>query len=417
MEDNQSDPNIVPQKVLDRYEVIETIGTGGTGTVFKAKDTHLHRIIAIKALNPNKESAKNIVRLHKEARTICQLRHPNIVEIYDFIIANRKEPMMVMEFVEGKSLECIIAEQGAMSLRESLDIFLQICDAMDYAHSRGVLHRDLAPSNILVSPGPKGRASIKVVDFGVAKVEDLQDNTFSKTGCLVGTVTVISPEQATGRAVDARSDVYSMGCLMYRVLTGQYPLVGESLLETVNKQIHEKAPPLSAGNANLDYPKDLEDIVARALNKAPEERFQSMNELRLALEELFLHPSEHPTVEMEALEINLSRTLNLPKRTRQKRKTKLVYVIPLAVASCLALVGIALMHFDSDSTWVKTRKAALPDECRISNKNDQTWFNVEGRISDSTLRAIGENDEPIRIKIWNASVSNEELAKLLKLQL
>ncbi|HZT35015.1 MAG TPA: serine/threonine-protein kinase, partial [Nitrososphaera sp.] len=214
MEDNQSDPNIVPQKVLDRYEVIETIGTGGTGTVFKAKDTHLPRIIAIKALNPNKESAKNIVRLHKEARTICQLRHPNIVEIYDFIIANRKEPMMVMEFVEGKSLECIIAEQGAMSLRESLDIFLQICDAMDYAHSRGVLHRDLAPSNILVSPGPKGRASIKVVDFGVAKVEDLQDNTFSKTGCLVGTVTVISPEQATGRAVDARSDVYSMGCLM-----------------------------------------------------------------------------------------------------------------------------------------------------------------------------------------------------------
>ncbi|MBZ0186297.1 MAG: serine/threonine protein kinase, partial [Candidatus Obscuribacterales bacterium] len=245
------------QTLANRYEIKCEIGTGGMGTVYKAFDIKLKRDLAVKVLNPDRVSDQHLVRLHNEARTICQLLHPNIVNIYDFIL-HENEPIMVMEFIDSRSLMSIVKEDGPLLLAKSVQIFQQICDAMEYAHQHGILHRDLTANNILVSD-PRGRQpTVKVVDFGVAKISSLKKKTITKSGFIVGTAYVISPEQARGEETDPRSDVYSLGCLMYYCLTGRYPFDGGSFMDIATKQVKETAPSLQAGNDTIEYPQELE---------------------------------------------------------------------------------------------------------------------------------------------------------------
>ncbi len=418
----------LPQVFLDRYQILEKIGKGGTGTVFRAQDLRLPRVIALKLLNSDKLSERNITRLHKEARTICQLQHANIVDIYDFVVTAKGEPVLAMEYVEGKPLDAIIEEDGAMNLRDSIDVFLQICDAMDYAHSRGVLHRDLAPTNILVWRNIRGRVECKVVDFGIARVEDLQNNTISKTGVMVGTVTVISPEQARGHDVDQRSDVYSLGCLMYRVLTGKFPFLGASSIETVQKQLNEPAPSLAAGNPESMYPSDLEEIIAKTLRKDPAERFQSMKDLRATLEEIF---TALDTKVIRVGGLSGTTTAILPVRAPSSRSTtpasnalpKWIWLAPLAVAPFVFLIAAFLNWQKIDETFnatpVKpdatlTTGGKATDDYRIFSKNGKPWMKVYANLS-SCLLALKERPDVQRLDISGIPLTTRELEQIAEL--
>jgi eukaryotic-like serine/threonine-protein kinase len=206
----------LPAAFRERFEIVERIGSGGTGIVYKGLDKTLQRHFALKVLNPDQVTDERILRLHREAKTLCQLKHPNIVSILDFIITESGKPALLMELVEGRSLQEIIDENGPLPIEETVQILLQICQAMNYAHAHSVLHRDLSPNNILVKTNKDGSHEVKVVDFGISKVETIQDRTIVKSGSLVGSVTIISPEQARGQRTDQRSDIYSLGCLAFR---------------------------------------------------------------------------------------------------------------------------------------------------------------------------------------------------------
>jgi len=247
--------NLARGSQLGPYEILAPIGAGGMGEVWKARDTRLNRIVAIKYLKP--ESA---ARFQHEARAIAALGHPNICQIFDV-----GADFLVLEFVEGSPF------QGPLSAAEALPLAVEIASALEAAHKRGILHRDLKPANVLVTHG-----GAKLLDFGLAKMmaESDTDSTRTTEGTVVGTAAYMSPEQARGKPLDARSDIFSFGALLYEVLSGRRAFIGGSILETLNAVVNSEPPP-------LDSP--LYSVVRKCLAKDASRRFQSAAELKAAL--------------------------------------------------------------------------------------------------------------------------------------
>jgi serine/threonine protein kinase len=244
-----------PGTCLGPYEILAPIGAGGMGEVWKARDTRLNRIVAIKRLKPD-----SAARFQQEARAIAALCHPNICQIFDV-----GADFLVLEFVEGSPL------QGPLSAAEALPLALEIASALEAAHKRGILHRDLKPANVLVTDG-----GTKLLDFGLAKMtgESDIDSTRTTEGTLLGTPAYMSPEQARGRELDARSDIFSFGALLYEVLSGRRAFTGDSILETLNAVVSSEPPPLES---------PLSSLVKKCLAKDASKRFQSAAELKAAL--------------------------------------------------------------------------------------------------------------------------------------
>jgi tRNA A-37 threonylcarbamoyl transferase component Bud32 len=261
----------VSEVLGDRYEILGKLGAGAFGEVYEAKDTTLGRKVAIKRIRldafaegPELEEVKQ--RFVREAQTAAKLRHPNVVTIHD-IAARGSSSFMVMELVEGRTLQAILREKGRLSLPETLRILDQAADALDFAHAQGVVHRDVKPANLMVEPS--GR--VKVMDFGIAKASSSGDIT--KTGAIMGTPNYMSPEQARGDKVDGRADLFSLGCILYESLSGRRPFLGDSLTAILMKILTEPPPPIDF--AALSLPAPLGDVVRRVLAKEPSERFPS----------------------------------------------------------------------------------------------------------------------------------------------
>ncbi|HUB79918.1 MAG TPA: protein kinase [Bryobacteraceae bacterium] len=246
---------LTPGSRLGPYEILASIGAGGMGEVWKARDTRLNRVVAIKCLK-----ADSAARFQQEARAIAALGHPNICQIFDV-----GADFLVLEFVEGSPL------QGPLATAQALPLALEIASALEAAHRRGILHRDLKPANVLVTEG-----GAKLLDFGLAKItgEPDIDSTRTAEGTVLGTAAYMSPEQARGRPLDARSDIFSFGALLYELLSGRRAFHGDSMLETLNAVVSSEPPP-------LDSP--LASVVRKCLAKDASERFQSAAELRAAL--------------------------------------------------------------------------------------------------------------------------------------
>jgi eukaryotic-like serine/threonine-protein kinase len=274
------------------YQIVETLGRGGMGVVYKARDTHLDRFVAIKVLPPEKVTDRERKRRFvQEAKAASALNHPNIVHIYDIAEADGIQ-FIAMEYVPGKTLDQIIGRKG-LRLSEALKYAVQTADALAKAHSAGIIHRDLKPSNIMVTSD----GLLKVLDFGLAKLTESTGGKFGETatmranekpdtaeGAIVGTVAYMSPEQAEGKTVDARSDIFSFGSLLYEMITGRRAFHGDSALSTLSAILKEDPKPVSA--AVSDAPRDLEKIIARCLRKDPERRLQTMADVKVALLEL-----------------------------------------------------------------------------------------------------------------------------------
>ncbi len=295
---------MVPRMVgttISHYEILEKLGEGGMGLVFKARDTQLGRFVAVKVLiaGPG-ESADHRARFILEARAASSLNHPNIITIHDIVTIDEGE-CIVMEFVRGKTLADVI-ETGRMPVVDCLKIATQIADALSAAHSIGIVHRDLKPANVMVTP--EGLA--KVLDFGLAKLaeEDPQDalsgafgasdttvsihmNGRPKTaeGAIIGTVAYMSPEQAQGQRVDARSDIFSFGAVFYEMLTGERAFKGNSGLATLTAVLRDN--PQEFSKSNVDAPAEVQELVMRCLRKDPDQRFQSMRDVKNSIETIY----------------------------------------------------------------------------------------------------------------------------------
>lgn len=259
------------QKIDGRYQIIRTIGEGGMANVYLAYDTILEREVAVKVLRGDLANDEKFVkRFQREAKAASSLNHPNIVEMYD-VGEDDGNYFIVMEYVNGKTLKNLIKKRGALSLSETIDIMLQLTSGIAVAHDSYIIHRDLKPQNVMILED--GR--VKITDFGIAVA--LNSMELTQTNSVMGSVHYLPPEQANGNGATVKSDIYSLGILMYELLTGKLPFKGDNAVEIAIKQMKEKLPSITAQNPNI--PQSVENVVLKACAKNPENRYDSVKEM------------------------------------------------------------------------------------------------------------------------------------------
>jgi serine/threonine protein kinase len=273
--------------VADRYEILSILGEGGMGLVYKARHKLMNRMVALKVIRAELVSNLTLMqRFQQEAMAVSKLQHPNIVTVYDFGVTEDGLPFLVMDYLDGNSLAEMIGKFHRLSVDTAVEIFFQACYALAHAHENGIIHRDFKSSNLMICD-IGGRMVVKVVDFGMAKLmRPSEDSTqimeLTQTGEVFGSPLYMSPEQCRGQALDQRSDIYSLACVIYYALTGQPPLLGENVLDTLQKQIHD--PPLPMSDITLGIPANLESVIQKALRKDPDTRYQNVAELLVDLQ-------------------------------------------------------------------------------------------------------------------------------------
>ncbi|SEN77500.1 protein kinase domain-containing protein [Lihuaxuella thermophila] len=261
-----------------RYQIIQHVGGGGMAKVYKAKDTILDRFVAIKVMNEILSHDRDFVRRFiQEAQATAKLSHPNIMNVYD---AGREGQtyFMVMEYVDGPTLKKWIRSRGALSPKEAISIAMQICDGLAHAHANGIVHRDIKPQNIMSAPD--GR--IKVTDFGISRILR-SSSTLTKTGTVMGSVHYFSPEQARGSDIGFPSDLYSLGVVLFEMVTGRVPFDGEENINVALKHVQEPVP--DPRSFNPDLPDECCRVIFKALEKDPGRRYQSAEEMKRALQQ------------------------------------------------------------------------------------------------------------------------------------
>jgi serine/threonine protein kinase/tetratricopeptide (TPR) repeat protein len=274
--------------IAEKYEIQEVLGGGGMGVVYKAKHLLMQRTVAIKMLLPEVVSNEfALARFQKEAQAASSLNHPNILTIFDFGISEKQQPYLVMDYLKGGTLAETLEKESYLHLQNGISVFIQIASALSHAHQKGVIHRDLKPANIMLVEYEGQGDFVKIVDFGIAKTlsrGDGQSVELTQTGQVFGSPIYMSPEQCRGTHLDARTDIYSMGCVMYRSITGSTPFLGQDALELMYKQVNQKPACFDDVCPHLKIPKNFEDVVMKCLEKDANNRYQTMLDLRKDLE-------------------------------------------------------------------------------------------------------------------------------------
>ena len=303
------------QRINDRYEIEKLIGEGGMANVYLARDTILDRRVAVKVLRGDLAGDEKFVRrFQREALSASSLSHPNIVEIYD-VGEDEGNFYIVMEYIEGKTLKQLIKKRGVLSLSETMDIMLQLLDALASAHDSYIIHRDIKPQNIMI----KDSGLVKITDFGIAVA--LNSTELTQTNSVMGSVHYLPPEQASGKGSTIRSDIYSLGILMFEMLTGKVPFNGDSAVEIALK--HMKDPLPSVREINPVVPQSVENIILKAAAKNPKNRYhdvrQMAEDIKTCLDE---ERQNEEKITFKYPETDFSDTRKIDSLKEEKRETK-----------------------------------------------------------------------------------------------
>jgi serine/threonine protein kinase len=285
-----SDP-LVGRLVAGRYRVLRPLGEGGMGQVYLAEHEAIEKKIALKVLRPEFSRKEDIVsRFQQEAISASRIKHPNVLEVFDFGRLDGGEAFLAMEFLEGHDLADELSRSGILDPSRALPIAMQICRALAAAHARGVVHRDMKPDNVFLQRTVDGEI-VKIVDFGIAQLRSTEEaaqseprrRRLTKTGMIFGTPEYMAPEQAGGRGTDHRVDVYAVGVILYEMFSGAVPFTGDSFIAVLSAAVHEPPPLLTAVNPELRISASLQEVIMRALAKKPSDRFATMNDLMTAI--------------------------------------------------------------------------------------------------------------------------------------
>ncbi len=338
-------PGLHPGTIFaGHYEILGVLGHGGMSTVYKARHLLVDSVRALKVIRSDQtDNSKVFGRFQQEGKAALALEHPNIVRVYEFgIEPTLQKPFLVMDYVEGKTLSATLSDEGALTTERACRLISQVCEGLQEAHSKGVIHRDIKPGNIILTRDSIGTETVKIVDFGIAKMigpDDAQNLT--QTGEVFGTPLYMSPEQCLGQKVDTRSDLYSLGCVLYECLAGKPPFVGSSSLETIMMHVNGALPAFD-GKISVQ----LKSLVLKSLSKKPEERFQCASDLAEAL-----------TQDGSSLQAHFDSTMRLLKRARGDDTSMgalvLVMLIFLSLVSIIIFMSVKTFRFEDQSMKVQ----------------------------------------------------------------
>ena len=361
------------QKINDRYQIIRTIGEGGMANVYLAHDLILDRDVAVKILRGDlADDEKFVRRFQREAISASSLSHPNIVEMYDVGEDNGKY-YIVMEYVDGKTLKSLIKKRGGLTLPEVIDIMTQLTSAIACAHDSNIIHRDIKPQNVLI----KEDGIVKITDFGIAMA--LNSNELTQTNSVMGSVHYLPPEQANGKGATVKSDIYSLGIVMFELLTGKVPFKGENAVEIAIKQMKNQIP--SVCNINSLIPQSVENIILKACAKNPKNRYTNviemyqdietcLNEERLNEKRIVYKFSEQEEIEdtkelknIKELNNNKSELDELEEKEEGKNTGRIAIILGIIVGTIIIALIIFLLRFSSSNT---TKEIIVPDVSNLS---------------------------------------------------
>ncbi|MBS1953293.1 MAG: serine/threonine protein kinase [Cyanobacteria bacterium SZAS-4] len=380
------DPFEVGQILDDKYRVVSLLGKGGMGAVYRVTQLLLNVDVALKTLNTQKQNDVSALRrFQTEARAAFSLKHPNLVNVHDFGVLQNSYPFLVMELINGLTLQQFIQQRGTLSPYDIQAIFVRLCFALSYAHQSGVVHRDIKPGNIMLKTDvPFGdEGCVKILDFGLAKVMNTLNvdlESLTKTGDVVGSPLYMSPEQCSGAPLDHRTDIYSLGCVLFEALTGTPPLVGTNSLRTMMLHQTARVPTLKEAALGRDFPPALEMLVSKMLAKAPADRYTDLGVVAMELSAI-CSGKELPSIAVVHNE-------ELPKPSDATAKNQISFswkqfsLLMLAVVFAFTATGYALSQLTRPAS-----NAALPTEAQtardakeIADKNGINEYNDALRI-------------------------------------
>lgn len=384
------------QKINDRYEIIRMIGEGGMANVYLAQDTILDRKVAVKILRGDLAGDEKFVRrFQREAISASSLTHPNIVEMYD-VGEDDGKYFIVMEYVDGKTLKNLIKRRGALTLPEVIDIMMQLTSGLACAHDSYIIHRDIKPQNIMILDDGK----VKITDFGIAMA--LNSNELTQTNSVMGSVHYLPPEQANGNGATIKSDIYSLGILMFELLTGKLPFKGENAVEIAIKQMKEQIP--SVCKINPDIPQSVENIILKACAKNPKNRYDNVLEMREDLKTC-MDPEKKNVQRLvyEYPENDLDETKTIPslrttrlekeeaKEEERDKKTnkKLIYII-------LGIIGVILLAVIGFFTYTKIQ---ANKEIKVPDVSDMSVAKAEEKLKEKGFKVANKQEEKASDKI------------------
>lgn len=333
----QPEDPLVGTVFADRFEIIELIGQGGMGLVYKARHKVMGRNVAIKIVRSQQCNELTVQRFKREAKAVSALDHPNIVTVFDYGVSPQGAPFLVMDYLHGTSLSALVRAADRLSVPRMMRIFKQCCRALNHAHRKGIIHRDLNTRNVMLVEHDGNPDVVKIVDFGMAKLLpseqwDEESKELTQAGDVFGSPLFMSPEQCQGKPLDVRSDIYSLACIMYYAVTGLPVVVGDNVLETIQRQISDEPAHPSTLVNDGSIPANLDAILMKALRKNPDDRYQTMEAL---LDDL---------IALEAGSDRISATAPI-KRPAKPRKQGLSWQFGSSIAACICLSALAAFTF------------------------------------------------------------------------
>ena len=369
MEATQRFEKYVGQVFDGRYRIQKIIGIGGMAVVFEAEDFVMKRTVALKLLKDEiNNDVQSVRRFINESRAVAMLNHPNIVAIYDVTVKDDLK-YIVMENIRGITLKSYMNRKGVLNVKEALSFTEQILMALEHAHSKGIIQRDIKPQNIMLLRN----GTIKVADFGIAKLPDVNETQEEQNKKAIGTVYYISPEQASGKPIDARSDLYSLGVMLYEMVTGRLPFRSEQLLNVAKMQVNEKPVPPSKRNAAV--PKGVEQLILCAMEKDPAKRFQSAKEMLRVVTQLKNNPQANIKL--------LKHKPEKDKKKRPERQSRSMLPVIAGVATAF-LITFSIAAFYVFSQLIIGDEDSQAQEISVRDFVGMTW-------SDTFAKDVGED--------------------------